>query len=42
MVYTCFILADDCRMKEYGCCPDDKTPAQGLHYEGCPGKWLYS
>nr|XP_047142001.1 serine-rich adhesin for platelets isoform X2 [Hydra vulgaris] len=31
----CEILIEDCRSKEYGCCPDNKTAAQGFHHQGC-------
>ncbi|XP_065663316.1 mucin-4 isoform X6 [Hydra vulgaris] len=32
---SCENLVEDCRSKEFGCCPDNKTAAQGLNYEGC-------
>ncbi|XP_047142756.1 uncharacterized protein LOC100200656 isoform X2 [Hydra vulgaris] len=32
---SCENLVEGCRSKEFGCCPDNKTAAQGLNYEGC-------
>ena len=28
----------DCLTSVFGCCPDNKTPAGGYNYRGCPGE----